>query len=216
MGEAKKRALLAAVKLTREREKAAGKLKVRMEKELSDLGMGSSVFDVVVETERDAEGTVRFGPKGSDRVLFFISPNPGEEVKPLARIASGGELSRIMLAMKRVTAAGRVPTLIFDEIDAGVGGPMGQVVGLKLNEVALSHQVLCITHLPQIAAFAADHYVVTKDSTGQGRTVSSIRKLEEPELVEQISWMLGGVEITEASRRHAAELVEAAKGLGRG
>ncbi len=213
MDEAKKRSLFVAVKLTKEREKGALALKQRLESELTDLGMGSSVFEVVVETERDSEGTVRFGAKGSDRVSFFISPNPGEEVKPLSRIASGGELSRIMLAMKRVTAAGRVATLVFDEIDTGVGGPMAQVVGAKLNEVARTHQVLCITHLPQIAAFATDHYVVTKGPADGGRTISSIRKLEEPELVEQISWMLGGVEITEASRRHAVELVEAAKGL---
>ncbi len=217
MDEAKKRSLSVAVKLTKERKTGAVRLKQQLERELTDLGMGSAVFEVVVETERDAEGTVRFGAKGSDRVSFLISPNPGEEVKPLSRIASGGELSRIMLAMKRVTAAGRVATLVFDEIDTGVGGPMGQVVGLKLAEVARTHQVLCITHLPQIAAFATEHYVVTKGSTDAGRTVSSIRKLKEPELVEQISWMLGGVETTEASRRHAVELVEAAnKGLGGG
>ena len=216
MDEAKKRSLLVAVKLTKERETGAVALKAQLERELTDLGMGSAVFEVVLEVERDLEGTVRFGAKGSDRVSFFISPNPGEEVKPLSRIASGGELSRTMLAMKRVTAAGRVATLVFDEIDTGVGGPMGQVVGTKLAEVARTHQVLCITHLPQIAAFATDHYVVTKDSTGAGRTITSIRKLKEPELVEQISWMLGGVEITEASRRHAVELVEAAKGLGGG
>ncbi len=216
MNEARELCLLTAGKLTEARVKESGSLKKQVESELKDLGMASSVFEVVIEEEKNAEGTVRFGPKGADRVNFFISPNPGEEVKPLARIASGGELSRIMLAMKRVTAAGRVPTLVFDEIDAGVGGPTAQVVGLKLNEVARAHQVLCITHLPQIAAFASDHYVVTKDSTEEGRTVTSVRKIERGELVEQISWMLGGSKITEASRRHAVELVEAAKSLAGG
>lgn len=213
MNDARELCLLTAGKLTEARLKGSGVLKEQVESELKDLGMSSSVFEVVIETEKSAEGTVRFGTKGADRVSFFISPNPGEEVKPLARIASGGELSRIMLAMKRVTAAGRVPTLVFDEIDAGVGGPMAQVVGLKLNEVARSHQVLCITHLPQIAAFASDHYVVTKGSTKEGRTATSVRKIEGAELVEQISWMLGGKKITEASRRHAVELMEAAKSL---
>jgi DNA repair protein RecN (Recombination protein N) len=216
MNEARELCLLTAGKLTGKRLKESGPLKEQVESELKDLGMSSSVFEVVIEAEKSAEGTVRFGPKGADRVSFFISPNPGEEVKPLARIASGGELSRIMLAIKRVTAAGRVPTLVFDEIDAGVGGPTAQVVGLKLNEVAGSHQVLCITHLPQIAAFASDHYVVTKGSTKEGRTVTSVKKIDGGELVEQISWMLGGSKITEASRKHAVELVEAAKSLGGG
>ena len=208
--KARTKALEAAGRLTQARSSAAEGLKGRIEEELSTLGMKGSVFEVVLSGEKDAEGTARFSEKGSDRVRFYISPNPGEEVKPLARIASGGELSRTMLALKRATAAGRVPTLVFDEIDSGVGGAMGQVVGLKLKEVARSNQVLCITHLPQIAAFADNHYAVRKETVG-ARTTTSVRALEGEERTEELSWMLGGSKATETTRKHARELVDSAR-----
>jgi DNA repair protein RecN (Recombination protein N) len=210
---AQDKALLVSNRLTEQRKKAAVKLKKKIEEELGDLGMEGTVFEVVIDPETGPDSTPRVGEKGADRVVFYISPNPGEEVKPLARIASGGELSRIMLAMKRVTAAGRVPTLVFDEIDTGVGGAMAQVVGLKLHEVSAAHQVLCVTHLPQIAAFAKKHYAVTKGGTKEGRTVTSIEELDAGGRLEHISVMLGGVKVTETTKKHAKELLDAAKKL---
>ncbi len=213
--EADERARGSAERLSIERKKAAAKLKSDMEAELETLGMEGAVFEVIIETEEERApgGGVKFGERGADRVRFYISANPGEEIKPLARIASGGELSRIMLALKRVTAAGRVPTLIFDEIDAGIGGAMAQVVGVKLKRVSTTRQVLCITHLPQIAAFADNHYVVEKTATEDERTVTTVKKLEGVDVIEQISRMLGGMNVTETTRRHAKELMLAARSM---
>ncbi|MFQ5441389.1 MAG: DNA repair protein RecN [Thermodesulfobacteriota bacterium] len=216
--EAEERARVSAERLSIERKKAAVKLKSDMETELETLGMEGAVFEVIIETEEErvTGAGFKFNERGADRVRFYISANPGEEVKPLARIASGGELSRIMLALKRVTAAGRVPTLIFDEIDAGIGGAMAQVVGAKLKRVSTSRQVFCITHLPQIAAFADNHYVVEKNTTEDARTVTSVKKLEGAGKVEQISRMLGGMNVTETTRRHAKELMLAARSMSGG
>lgn len=209
---AREKALEAAVSLTEARTASAGVLEKRIEDEIGGLGMKGAVFEVSIETEMNADGTVRFGEKGAERVNFFIATNKGEGLKPLARVASGGELSRIMLAIKSVTAAGRVPTLIFDEIDTGVGGAMAQVVGLKLKEVAGANQVLCITHSPQIAAFADRHFGVEK-KTASGRTTTSVHALGDAESLEQISRMLGGMKVTEITRQHASELVGAARSL---
>lgn len=206
-------ATVAANNLSEARKAAATELEKKIEEELSTLGMKGTVFEVSIETEKNPDGTARFGEKGSERVSFMISTNPGEGLKPLSRVASGGELSRIMLAMKSVTAAGRVPTLIFDEIDTGVGGAMAQIVGLKLKEVSKAHQVLCITHSPQIAAFADKHYGVSKQATKEGRTVTSVNELEGEEKVEQISKMLGGMKVTDITRKHAGELLESAQSL---
>lgn len=206
------KALQAASSLTEARTACSGELEKRIEDEIGGLGMKGAVFEVSIETEKNADGTVRFGEKGAERVNFFIATNKGEGLKPLARVASGGELSRIMLAIKSVTAAGRVPTLIFDEIDTGVGGAMAQVVGLKLKEVAGTNQVLCITHAPQIAAFADRHFRVEKKTAG-GRTTTSVSALEEAERIEQISRMLGGMQVTDVTRKHAGELVEASRSL---
>ncbi|HXI09360.1 MAG TPA: DNA repair protein RecN, partial [Thermodesulfobacteriota bacterium] len=210
--EAIEKALQAAASLTEARTACSGELEKRIEEEIGGLGMKGAVFEVSIETEKNADGTVRLGEKGAERVNFFIATNKGEGLKPLARVASGGELSRIMLAIKSVTAAGRVPTLIFDEIDTGVGGAMAQVVGLKLKEVAGANQVLCITHAPQIAAFADRHFRVEKKTAG-GRTTTSVSSLEEAERIEQISRMLGGMQVTDVTRQHAGELVEAARSL---
>ncbi len=200
-----------AGRLSEKRAKAAVELKSRMESELADLGMGGAVFEVEFRAEEahGEEATPRLTARGAERVCFYISANPGEEVRPLSRVASGGELSRIMLAIKTVSAAGRVPTLIFDEIDTGIGGAMARVVGAKMKALAGSHQVLCITHLPQIAAFAEGHFAVSK-SSGDERTVTSVRRLGDDENLQQIAWMLGGNNVTEATREHARELITAA------
>lgn len=209
---AREKAALAAANLSDARKAAAKEFEEKLREGLSTLGMKGAVFEVAIDAEKNPDGSARFNEKGADRVSFFISTNPGEGIKPLARIASGGELSRIMLAMKSATAAGRVPTLIFDEIDNGVGGAMAQVVGLKLKDVSKFHQVLAITHLPQIAAFADRHYGVSKQAQS-GRTVTSVKELSKDDSVEQISLMLGGMKVTDTSRKQAVELMDAAKSL---
>jgi len=146
-----------------------------------------------------------------DQVEFLLSPNPGEDLKPLARIASGGELSRIMLAMKRIFAEeSQVRTLIFDEVDAGIGGGIAEIVGRKLKEISRRHQVFCITHLPQIACFADAHYRVTKKESG-GRTFVEVKRLSDEERLEEVARMLGGLKITGTTIDHAREMLRNAR-----
>jgi DNA repair protein RecN (Recombination protein N) len=146
-----------------------------------------------------------------DRVEFLISPNVGEEVKPLAKIASGGELSRIMLAMKRILAkVGGRQVLIFDEVDSGIGGAMAEVVGKKLKELSRHHQVICVTHLPQIACFADQHHSVRKE-VKSGRTITLVDRLDKESIVDEIARMLGGVKVTEKTKSHAREMIENAQ-----
>jgi DNA repair protein RecN (Recombination protein N) len=153
----------------------------------------------------------RLSSTGVDRVEFLIAPNRGEDPKPLRRIASGGELSRAMLALKRVLAGlGPGGLYVFDEVDAGVGGAVAEVIGRKLREVAQHHQVLCITHLPQIAVFAAAHFHASK-SVEAGRTRSGIRRMDESEQRDEIARMLGGIKITDKTRAAAREMLRAAK-----
>jgi DNA repair protein RecN (Recombination protein N) len=148
---------------------------------------------------------------GCDRVEFYLAANPGEPLLPLAQIASGGELSRLMLALKALSAAvGEAPTLIFDEVDAGIGGAVAEVVGRRLKALARERQVVCITHLPQIAAFA-DHAYRVEKRTLKGRTVSSAKRLTQPEQLQELARMLGGVEISAEARQHAREMLEAAR-----
>jgi DNA repair protein RecN (Recombination protein N) len=149
----------------------------------------------------------KLGPRGADRVEFLIAPNPGEEPKPLAKIASGGELSRIMLALKTILVEGDgIPTLVFDEVDAGIGGAIAEEVGKKLRRVAAKRQVFCITHLAQIASMATSHYGVSK-SVKKDRTSTEVRLLGEKERVDEIARMLGGKTITEATINHAEEMI---------
>ena len=193
-----------AKKLSIERKRVATELKRAVEKELGSLGMKRTTFEVHVED-------LPLSPKGMDRVEFLISPNVGEEVKPLAKIASGGELSRIMLAMKRILAkVGGRQVLIFDEVDAGIGGAIAEVVGGKLRELSKHHQVICVTHLPQIACFADQHYSVKKEVRG-GRTITVVDRLDKGAIVDEIARMLGGVKVTEKTRAHAKEMIENAK-----
>ena len=148
-----------------------------------------------------------FGELGSDQLEFYFSPNRGEPPKPLARIASGGELSRLMLAIKSLALTdGGSPTLLFDEVDAGIGGSIAEIVGKKLKQVATSHQILCVTHLPQIAALADSHHIVRKEVV-KDRTSTTVDKLKQGERIEEVARMLGGIKITERTRRHAEEMV---------
>jgi DNA repair protein RecN (Recombination protein N) len=193
-----------AEKLSGERKRVALELKKSVERELSSLGMKKTVFEIRMDPSP-------LSLRGADRVEFLISPNVGEEVKPLAKIASGGELSRIMLAMKRILAkVGGRQVLIFDEVDSGIGGAMAEVVGKKLKELSRHHQVICVTHLPQIACFADQHHSVRKE-VKSGRTMTLVDRLDKESIVDEIARMLGGVKVTEKTKAHAREMIESAK-----
>jgi DNA repair protein RecN (Recombination protein N) len=212
--EARSAAWDGAAKLSLERQRAAKKLKREMEREVRSLGMVETTFDVrflVHEDKTDAPPYFIAGKKlterGMDQVEFYFSPNPGEPAKPLAKIASGGELSRLMLALKSlVLTPGVVSTLLFDEVDAGVGGRIAEIVGKKLKQVAAHHQVISVTHLAQIAALADAHFVVQKE-VENGRTFTSVERLSDKARIAEVARMLGGVTITEQTRRHAEEMV---------
>ncbi|MBI3596348.1 MAG: DNA repair protein RecN [Nitrospirae bacterium] len=196
-----------AKQLTQERSRAARLLEKKVEHELAQLKMGKTKFKIRIESRH---GTEDLEPTGAEAIEFLVSPNPGEELKPLARIASGGELSRMMLSLKSILAAvDRVPTLIFDEVDAGIGGGVAEVVGQRLKELARHRQVLCITHLPQIASQAALHFTVEK-LLSNGRTVTKIKRLEKEDRVEEIARMLGGRELTPTAFQHAREMLDLA------
>jgi DNA repair protein RecN (Recombination protein N) len=204
----------AAEKISTARQRAAKKLKRDMEREVRTLGMPETTFEVRF-TNHDEKADVppffvggkKLTERGMDQVEFYFSPNPGEPPKPLARIASGGELSRLMLALKAlVLTAGEASTLLFDEVDAGIGGRVAEIVGKKLKQVAARQQVLSVTHLPQIAALADAHYVVEKE-VEQGRTFTRVKQLSERDRIAEIARMLGGIKITDQARRHAEELV---------
>jgi len=203
-------------RLSQARRKAARKLGTSITKELSSLGMGDArvLVDVAHLEGRDDELDVdgaRLTSTGIDRVELLIAPNRGEEPRPLRKIASGGELSRSMLAIKRVLAGLRPSGLyVFDEVDAGVGGAVAEVIGHKLRDVARHHQVLCITHLPQIAVFADAHFRVHKDVRG-GRTYSTVHRLDGDERLEEIARMLGGLKVTKKTRDAAAEMLRDAR-----
>jgi DNA repair protein RecN (Recombination protein N) len=202
--------------LSDRRKSAAEKLGKGIEIELDDLKMAAARFGVDFQTKADPNGIpladglrVAFDQNGFDRVEFLVAPNPGEGLKPLARTASGGETSRLMLALKNILArADEIPSLIFDEIDQGIGGRVGLVVGFKLWHLGRNHQVFCVTHLPQLAAFGDEHYQVQKLIQGN-RTLTRIERLDgEPQLLE-LSQMLG--EVGEGTLRSAHELMQVAR-----
>lgn len=202
--------------LSDKRKSAADKLGKGIEIELDDLKMAAARFGVDFQTRPDPNGIpladgsrVAFDQNGLDRVEFLVAPNPGEGLKPLARIASGGETSRLMLALKNILAkADEIPSLIFDEIDQGIGGRVGLVVGYKLWHLGRNHQVFCVTHLPQLAAFGDEHYQVQKLIQGN-RTLTRVERLTgEPQLLE-LSQMLG--EVGEGTLRSAHELMQVAR-----
>jgi DNA repair protein RecN (Recombination protein N) len=209
-------------RLSEKRREAASRFAERVQEELASLGMPKTRFEVNLEgVPADgapnpylAAGHRKIEDTGTDRAEFFIAPNVGEALKPLARIASGGELSRIILGLKAILAdKASVETLIFDEVDAGIGGAVAEMVGKKLASLSRFHQVLCITHLPQIARFGRQHYKIAK-TVSKGRTRTNISRLEGNERVEEMARMLGGMEITGRVMAHAREMIGNATGQG--
>src|SRR3989440_7256359 len=206
-----------AQELSARRREAAQRLSVAMEEQLNDLNMRRARFSVEIEQVPDEQGVpasvngqleqnYACDLTGIDRVQFLIAPNPGEPFKPLTKIASGGETSRLMLALKTIlTSADATPTLIFDEIDAGISGQSGQIVGAKLWMLTQNHQVICVTHLPQIAAFADTHYNVNKQIFDE-RTITIVNELRPEQRVREIAHIMGG-SVTEFSMKSAEELL---------
>ena len=203
-----------AIELAEKRETAAKTLTKCVEKELKELSMGNVQLDVRFDYPADDEGFILFRkkrmkptPTGLGSLEFLFSPNQGEELRPLAKIASGGELSRVMLALKSIlNDQDTVPVMIFDEVDTGIGGRVAEKVGTKLQKVSNTKQVFCITHLPQIAGMAFSHFRVEKEVKGK-RTRSTIRQLEQEERVEELARMSSGEKITDASLEHAREML---------
>jgi DNA repair protein RecN (Recombination protein N) len=196
-----------AAVLSEKRRTAAGRLGAAVENELTDLNMKGALFSASFKEEPE---TV-FTSNGTDMVEFLISPNPGEGLKPLVKIASGGETSRLMLALKNVLAqADFVPTLIFDEIDQGIGGRVGFVVGQKLWQLGRNHQVMCVTHLSQLAAFGDQHYKVRKQVTGD-RTITEVEELEDTGRIVELAQMNGSM--SESNLNAAQEAINRAREL---
>ena len=195
--------------LTHGRRRASEQLQQRITKELSALRMDQTALHIqVIPTEEES-----IGPTGRDRIEFLFSANPGEPLMPLAKVASGGELSRMMLAIKTVLAdTDTVPVLIFDEIDTGIGGAVATVMGQRLRALAKYHQVLCITHLPHIASHATSHYLVEKISEKK-RTVTRVTLLDRACRQAEIARMVGGLTVTKAVRETAAQMINEADPL---
>jgi DNA repair protein RecN (Recombination protein N) len=189
------------------RRAAAARLSPLIERELAQVGMTHAKFEVAFET-RDEEGD---SPTGLDSIEMLVQANPGQPARPLRKVASGGELSRIMLAIKSILAgADRISVLVFDEIDANIGGRIASTIGAKLHQLASHHQVLCITHLPQIAA-CADHHVKISKAVASGQTRVNIEVLDDrPSRVAELAEMLAGQQQTRTTRKQARELLDAA------
>ncbi len=224
-------ALSEALELSKDRRKTANRFSRAVEKSLVSLDMPNCRFEVRFDLEEGSAPGGTFGTygastesvrvdeylldeRGVDRAAFFFSANPGEEVRPMAKVASGGELSRIVLALKELMARESVhETLIFDEVDAGIGGRTADRVGQRLRALSRKHQVVCITHLPQIACYGQYHFVVRK-STRTSRTITAMKELAEKERVEEIARMLGGARISSKTRAHASEMLTQAQQSG--
>ena len=206
--EAARDACLAAARaLSRRRHRAAGEWAERLTREMRPLGLPHAALRFAVDS--DGEGEPALGPRGLDRVEMLFAANPGEPERPLPRIASGGELSRVALALKAaLEEQDPVDVLLFDEVDAGIGGTAAQAVGERLSRLARHRQVICVTHLPMIAARAGHHLCVSKSVAG-GRTVAHIEPVAGRERVEELARMLAGARVTETTRRQARELLEA-------
>jgi DNA repair protein RecN (Recombination protein N) len=195
----------AAAKLSARRKEAARRLGKNVETELAALAMEKTRVEIRVSPAEWSE-------HGADTVEFLIAPNLGEDLKPLDKIASGGELSRVALALKTCVSGkpSAVPkTLVFDEVDAGVGGSAAEAVGRRLKKLSATSQVLCVTHLPQIAGFADHHYFVSKQ-TSKGRTAASVEELSAEARTREIGRMLSGERITPEALRHAQQLLKMA------
>jgi DNA repair protein RecN (Recombination protein N) len=215
LDEARKEYAELSLDLSAQRQSAAADLQERVPPVLAELGMIGAQFEVQVKTQADEKTfvkidgqPVRVSATGIDHVEFLISANPGQEPAPLAKVASGGEMSRLMLALKSILAErDDIPVLIFDEIDAGISGRVAQAVGKKLQQLSQSHQILVITHLPQIASAGTQHYLVEKDVLN-GKSVTAVRRLESRERPEAIARLLVGETISETHLRSARELLE--------
>jgi DNA repair protein RecN (Recombination protein N) len=198
----------AAHALSLSRSEAAKRLAAQVTTNMQQLGMPKGRFVIRVEAEPDADP----GPHGLDRVEFLVSANPGQDPRPLGKVASGGELSRISLALQVITAQhSGVPTLIFDEVDVGIGGGVAEIVGRQLAALGRQRQVLCITHLPQVAAYGQQHLQVRKTAQADS-TQTGIHALDHAERVEEIARMLGGLEMTAQTLAHAREMLEKSAG----
>jgi len=204
-----------AIALSNARQASAKILGEQVEKELDDLRMAGAEFSVDIHCKPDENGLplesgekVKFDERGIDQIEFLIAPNPGEGLKPLVKIASGGETSRLMLALKNVLAkADTIPTLIFDEIDQGIGGRVGAMVGEKLWQLGSRHQVLCVTHLPQLAAYGNHHFHVFKQIQ-DGRTMTNVEELDPERRLAELAVMFGGD--SDANRSAAQEALNSA------
>jgi DNA repair protein RecN (Recombination protein N) len=212
----------AAASLSGARREAAGRLAPAVENQLGSLALGRARIDLafaaargrVVRTASGEE--LPLNARGAERAEFLLAANPGEPARPLSKVASGGELSRVMLALHAVLdGAGEGRVLVFDEVDAGIGGAAADAVGARLARLASRNQILCVTHLPQVAAHADGHYHVKKRVRG-GRTLVEIERLDGPRRVDELARMLGGKDVSDASRRNARELLASAAGAGRG
>ena len=208
-----------ALQLSEKRKQASKILEKKVEAVLVELKMGPAKFQIALHTTlADNNTNFYFIAKGKvinatgiDSAGFMLAPNTGETLKPLASIASGGELSRVVLALKAILANTKsVETVVFDEVDAGIGGSVAEVVGKKLSSLARHHQIICITHLPQIAKFGDHHYKISKHVAG-GRTTTTIEPLNDTERINEIARMSGGEIITPATLEHAREIFKTAK-----
>ena len=190
-----------AERLSKRRAQAAVELGKGVTSAMQELSMSGGRFEVALNSGEP-------GAHGLEQVEFLVAGHAGVAARPLAKVASGGELARISLAIAVITAhATTTPTLIFDEVDTGIGGGVAEVVGRLLKRLGQQRQVLCVTHLPQVASQANQHFQVAKGTTNEGRTVSRIDVLDTRARVEEVARMLGGIEITETTRKHARELL---------
>lgn len=218
--EVQENLIVEAENLSNLRKLLANQLKQAIQKELQDLHMAKTIFDIQfssLEAKRNEQAiilngkSVEFFDDGIDRVEFFISPNPGEPLKPLSKIASGGELSRIMLALKSIFSQHQgVTSIIFDEVDTGVSGRVAQSMAEKIYKISNGSQVLCITHLPQVAAMADTHIYIAKQTNGD-RTITSVNELTKQEKIKEVGRMISGSQITDLTKQHAKELLELAE-----
>ncbi|UCC55717.1 MAG: DNA repair protein RecN [Gammaproteobacteria bacterium] len=193
----------AAQRLSASRRKAARKFGKQVSADMQHLGMPGGVFEVAIRHDRDGS----FTPQGMDSIEFMVSTNPGQPPSPLSKVASGGELSRISLAIQVICLKNEtIPTLIFDEVDTGIGGGIAEIVGQKLRALGAGRQVFCVTHLPQVAALGASQIQVCK-LTGDDTTRTRVRHLDRKERIDELARMLGGVKITSQTRKHAREML---------
>lgn len=207
--ELEKKLKIISEKLTEKRKIISTKLETDIKDELRFLGMTKIDFKV------NFEKTSTFTSEGADKIEFLISTNLGEDLKPLSKIVSGGEMSRIMLAFKSILAfSDNIPTMIFDEIDTGISGRTAQIVGEKIHQISNNHQVICISHLPQITALADSHFVINKITLGN-KTRTIVNKLSDEDRVKEMARLLGGIDLTDTTLKHAYEMIEMSKKIKR-